>query len=190
MTIKWNEKRVARLLKEGRGEGVGAAYLPWIRAREARSHGHSYRVLSKKTGRVHQLLSAQEYAFFLRAEWSKNVLDIREQFPLNRTLTQTLAWKMKVAHPRYPETLTYAVMSTDFLLTVANGPQQLELAVDVKTVEDVESLRTLEKLQIHRSYFKEVGIKHQLILSSRLARNVTVNLNWLMMLTCPVSPRH
>jgi hypothetical protein len=178
--LKWSEKKIAELVKEGRGSSVMGEYIPWITARDFSSKGFGYRILGTKTGRKHDLLSGEEYAFFLRSEWSSNVVDIQEQYPLSdRNLTQTLASELKVNHPHYQKTDVPLVMTTDFLLTLSDGEKTKKVAVDVKTSKDVDNPRTLEKLEIARSYLEVHGIEHKVMLDYRMDQNTTRNLNWL-----------
>ena len=51
------EKRIAKLQKEGRGEGFGADYQPWIRIHDFSSDGRVHRRFSQKVQRIVQLLS-------------------------------------------------------------------------------------------------------------------------------------
>jgi len=181
MIRKWSEKKIAELIKEGRGDYVDGHYVPWISALDFSSMGVSHRMLSKKTGRKHDLLSSEEYAFFLRAEWSPNVVDIQEQYPLDRQLTKTLADELKVNHPCYPKTHIPIVMTCDFLLTLSDGENLKRVAIDVKTSADVGNPRTLEKLEVTRNYFQALDIKHHVMLDRRMDGNTTRNLNWLFM---------
>jgi len=180
--LKWSETKIAELVKEGRGSCTKGEYIPWITARDFSSKGFGYRILGTKTGRKHDLLSSEEYAFFLRSEWSSNVVDIQEQYPLSdRALTQTLANELKVNHPYYPRTNVPLVMTTDFLLTLSDGERSKKVAIDVKTSKDVDNPRTLEKLEIARSYLEVLGIEHKVMLDYRMDRNTTRNLNWLFL---------
>ncbi len=89
MKQKWSEEKIERLEREGRGKGAGADYRPWIQVSDFSSLGKSRRVFSRKTGRVHHLLSDIEWHMFLLLEFSPRVLDIREQFPLPRSESST-----------------------------------------------------------------------------------------------------
>lgn len=56
-----DEDRIARLQKEGRGQGRGADYHPWLTIQDVPSQGRSHRLKGIKTGRVHHLLSDIEH---------------------------------------------------------------------------------------------------------------------------------
>ena len=74
-----DEDKIARFAKEGRGQGHGADYRPWLTIQDVSSRGLSSRIKSEKTGRDHHLLSDVETDTFLMLDWSDVVTDIREQ---------------------------------------------------------------------------------------------------------------
>jgi hypothetical protein len=76
---------VMKKIREGRGQGTGARYKPWITVQNLSSRGQSNREFGYKAGRQHDLLSQLELHFFWILEWSLNVIDIIEQFPLLST---------------------------------------------------------------------------------------------------------
>ncbi|MHB1419807.1 MAG: TnsA endonuclease N-terminal domain-containing protein [Bacillota bacterium] len=61
---------IERKAKEGRGQGHGSGYLPWLTIRDVPSQGLSTREQGWKTGRVHHFLSQQELRYFYILEWS------------------------------------------------------------------------------------------------------------------------
>lgn len=69
-------------LREGRGTGSGAQYKPWIKIQDVPSLGRATRIRGKKTGRQHEFLSDLETNYFYILEFSDEVVDIREQYPL------------------------------------------------------------------------------------------------------------
>jgi len=178
---KWSEKKIEQLQKEGRGQGQGADYRPWLEAFDFSSSGHTRRIRSPKTGREHVLFSDIEYRFFLCAEWSRQVVDIREQFPLDRTLTQTIADQLGIRHPCYPNTHVPAVMTADFLLTLNRGDTTEEVAINLKPDGEAESQISLEKMELQRSYFEELGVEHHLILKSAIPANAARNIEHIRM---------
>ena len=82
-----NERVIERRLKEGRGQGEGADYQPWLHIQDVPSQGLATRIKGWKTGRCHHLLSKLECQYFYILEWSPVVCDIREQFPLELSET-------------------------------------------------------------------------------------------------------
>jgi hypothetical protein len=177
---KWTEEAVTRLKAEGRGTGTGATYKPWILATELSSLGRARRVYSPKTGREHHLLSDVEYHVFLLLEWAQDVVDIREQYPLDRDLTLEIAGGLQIRHPYYPGTQVATVMTVDLLATrLKDGERALE-AFNVKTATEAEtSDSTLQKLEIARSYFEGLGVAHHLVLDTHLPLQKVRNIEWI-----------
>ena len=95
----FDEAKITRFLKEGRGKGRGAEYQPWLTIQDVPSSGREHRVFSRKTGRIHHLLSDHEWRLFLHLEWCDEVLDIREQFPLDRAATARITESLGLRHP-------------------------------------------------------------------------------------------
>jgi hypothetical protein len=88
---QFTEAKVRKYIAEGRGSGDGASYKPWLTVYDLPSRGRSHRPFGIKTGRTHHLLSDGEWKSFIRFEYDATVLDIREQFPLDRHQTMRVA---------------------------------------------------------------------------------------------------
>src|SRR3546814_5272440 len=80
--------------------------------------GRSWKIQGVKIDRIHHLLSDLERAYFLLCEFSEDVVDIREQYPLLPVeSTQAIARAIGVRYPKYKTTSVPMVMTTDFLLS-------------------------------------------------------------------------
>lgn len=183
------EKRIAKWIKEGRGTGQGASYLPWLTIHDTSSIGLSSRPPGVTTGRIHHLLSNNEAAAFYQAEWSPAVVDIREQFPLPRSETRRIASEMGVFHPR--DHGVDVVMTTDLLLDVRghdkwlsfalpSGQERRLLAIACKSDDVFGDARALDKLEIERRYWASRGVMWTLLTASQLCRARMLKLQWLM----------
>jgi len=160
---RFDAKLLARYLKEGRGTGEGAQYTPWVQIYDFPSEGLSSIVSGWKTnGRDHHLLSTMELHFFYLANWSRKVIDIREQFPLlsfgskRPPLEETLAIaaERKLRHPQDDETKHPIVLTTDFLLTLEIDGKHVYHARTIKKVQDLANKRVIEKFEIERRYWQ------------------------------------
>jgi hypothetical protein len=60
-----SEAKNARWIKEGRGQGVGADYKPWLTVRDVPSEVRSHRIFGHVTHCTHHLLSDLELATVL-----------------------------------------------------------------------------------------------------------------------------
>ncbi|NMM75882.1 hypothetical protein B2J88_37270 [Rhodococcus sp. SRB_17] len=175
----WTEKKIAEWQAQGYGEGRGEGYKPWLEIADFSSRGRSRRVWGLKTHRIHHLFSDVEYDIFLASEWSRSVIDIREQYPLDRELTQTIAQQLKIRHPHYPGTHVPTVMTVDFLLTVTKDGKETFMAVNGKRDEEAEDANSLEKLEIQRTYFEQLEYPHHLMYHSQLPSQKVKNLEWI-----------
>jgi hypothetical protein len=167
-------------LKEGRGQGKGANYNPWIHIQDVPSQGLSSRIKGWKTGRIHHLLSEMETSFFYVLDWSPVVLDIREQFPL-LPLEETLAIaeQCEINHPSDPHTKEPIVMTTDFAVTTHQKNHSVEHARTVKGTQDLQSQRTLEKLEIERRYWQRRNTDWGIVTERDIPKTVAENVKWL-----------
>lgn len=145
---KITEEKIQKWLADGRGQGVGRDYKPWLTIRDVPSIGRAHRPRSHSVGRTHHLLSDLEFGHFLYFDMADDVVDIREQFPLPRDTTRHLAANLKYRHPRQPGTDGDMVMTTVLLITrMVNGVKVLE-AYAVKPSSEVLKKHVLQKLHI------------------------------------------
>ena len=175
----FDETKLKRFAKEGRGTGHGSDYRPWLQVQDVPSHGRSTRIHSYKTGRQHHLLSDLETGLFLILDWADHVVDIREQFPLDRDVTRMLAAKMGVVHPRDVQTKTDIVMTTDLLVDVRLDGGVSLIALSVKPASKLEGARTLEKLELERRFWARINVPWYLVTERELHAVRIGNLRWL-----------
>jgi hypothetical protein len=149
--------KMERYIKEGRGQGTGADYKPWLTIQDVPSNGRVHRPFGRTTRRVHHLLSDIEYRHFLLLDWADEVTDIREQFPLDVDDTQAIAADAGIAHPREPRTRDLQVMTTDFLCVLGAGANRRLVAWAIKPAKELNNARTIEKLEIERRYWALKG---------------------------------
>lgn len=140
--------------QEGRGQGHGINYRPWLTIHDVPSTGRVHRKKGWKTGRDHHLLSDLELKYFYIVEWAAEVLDIREQYPLlPLEETLSLADEVGVAHPTDTSTKEPIVMTTDFMLTAQNEGHGVLQARTIKPAAKLASKRVIEKFEIERRYW-------------------------------------
>jgi hypothetical protein len=97
-----SEADIARFVKQGYGQGEGSAYIPWIRVQDVPSRGRPRKVPGIKSGRTHHTLSDLEYYYLLLLEFSSEVVDIREQYPVFPTArARDLAAELGIRYPMY-----------------------------------------------------------------------------------------
>jgi len=163
----WTRKQsVARYFK-GYGQGEGTAYRPWLEPKDFSSRGTSRRAPGRSNGRQHSLFSDHEWRTFLACQHLRDVVDIREQFPLwTLDETEELARSLGVRHPA-PLGAEPQVMTTDLLLTMRAGNLA---AIAVKPSNELGKVRVLEKLEIERLYWEQRGVAWSIV-TERNARS-------------------
>ena len=109
-----SQKQIDKRFREGRGQGLGSYYKPFIFTREVSSLGRSHRLFGRKSQRLHHLLSDLELAILLLLDWSPKILDIREQFPLHVEDTLRLSSELGIAHSKYRD--VRQVLTSDFVV--------------------------------------------------------------------------
>ncbi|MBW4540401.1 MAG: TnsA endonuclease N-terminal domain-containing protein [Myxacorys chilensis ATA2-1-KO14] len=175
-----DQQKIEKRLKDGRGEGKGVAYQPWLRIQDVPSRGLASRVKGWKTGREHHLMSNLETSYLFVLDWSQSVLDIREQFPLlPLEETQEIAEQCGFIHPTDPKTQQSVVMTTDFLITLKQSEHEVEHARAIKPAVELQSQRTLEKLEIERRYWERRNIDWGLVTEQEIPKTLVENLKWL-----------
>ena len=161
LVADWDE-----FVKQGRGCGRYEQYRPAFAVREVCSNAQRQRVFIGKFGRTFELMSHGETLALLQFDWNDEVVEVREQFPLNPHVTTRIARELCLYHPGYSRGGT--IMTTDFLVTYKNGNGVIsKKAFQVKySRDDLNNGRTLAKLKIEGEYWKRQKIPWSVVLSS------------------------
>lgn len=125
------------------------------------------------------MLSQLELNCFYCLDWCEKVIDIREQYPLYLMETLAIAKELGVKHPRIISTGENVVMTTDFLVSIADLSGTREIAINVKYSKDLNNSRTIEKLEIERQYWQRRGIEWRIVTEHQIERNLVSNVKWL-----------
>lgn len=172
---KVNEKK----RKEGRGQGHFESYKPWINIQDVASKGLASRIKGIKTGRSHQILSNLELAYLYLLDWSDEVVDIREQYPLDLPETLALSKEVGIIHPPRSNPHNPLVITTDFLITIRQSIGTKEVARTIKYSKDLTNTRVLEKFEIERLYWKERQIDWGIVTELDIDEVLIKNTKWL-----------
>jgi hypothetical protein len=177
---EWTQAKFERYVKEGRGQGSGENYRPWITVQDFPSKGRSSRSSGWKTNRVHHFFSDHEKRLFYLFEWSDAVTDIKEQFPLlDLDLAMSIADAMKMKYPVDPESSTPIVLTTDFMLSVNQDGKKVELARTVKPSIELSKKRVAEKFELERRYYAAKGIDWGIVTEQEIPKIVAGNIEWI-----------
>lgn len=171
----FTEKKKIQWEKEKRGQGTLEDYKPWLTTKDVPSRGRKHRVLGNIVNRVHELFSDLERDAFYIFDFSSNVIDIREQFPLDRDDTLRISDDLGIKHPKDPKTQVDIVMTTDFVLTLEDNSEIKEIARTVKYFEDLADSRVLEKLEIERRYWEERNVDDWDIITEKQINRILVS---------------
>lgn len=172
----FTETQFAKWIKERRGSGEHADYMPWLTVRDLPSLGRVHRVFGHKSKRTHHLLSDLELAAFLLLEWHPEVTQIREQFPLERDTTRRLAVDVGIEHPNMGGVDQY--MSSDFLVDSADETEP-RFVWQAKYAAALGNARTVEKLEVERRYWEEKEHPWYLVTEREIPPVVFKNIQWL-----------
>lgn len=163
---------------ERRGTGRLADYTPWLKIQDVASQSVATRIKGWKTGRIHHILSQSDLNYFYLLEWSPQVIDIREQFPLDQNETVATAESIGVKHPADSVSKENIVITTSFSVTVRSGFGTKELARTVAHSKSLFNRRTIEILEIERRYWKFRNIDWGIVTERDLNSVVIENICW------------
>lgn len=172
-------------IKEGRGQGHGSKYQPWLRIsrRGQVSNGNLSKPYIPILGRHGDLMAANEANLASWLLWL-GANDLREQFPLwphphvhpihghpladHRRLpwsrgTSVIARNLGIKHGTFMGTKIPYVATTDLMLTIIERGKARSIAVAVKPADVVSGKTKLprrnhERLVLEAAYAKELGI--------------------------------
>ena len=171
----WNQSTYEKYMRDGRGSGSGADYLPWIRVQNFASRGVVSRVKGITTGRIHHLMSNNELAYFYILDWSDGVVDIREQYPLlDLDCAVKSAAQAGIKYPIDNVSGQPYIMTCDFMITTADGVK----ARTIKMTSELENARMLEKLEIERRYWAVKGVDWHIVTEREISHQKAKNIAW------------
>jgi hypothetical protein len=177
---EWTQAKFERYIKEGRGQGTRELYKPWITVQDFPSKGRSSRSPGWKTNRTHHFFSDHEKRLFYLYEWSDAVTDIKEQFPLlDLDLAMSIADGMGMKYPIDPHSGTPYVLTTDFMLSVNQNGEKVEIARTVKPSTELSKKRVAEKLELERRYYAAKGIDWGIVTEQEIPKILAGNIEWI-----------
>lgn len=180
------ERGIAKRHSEGRGQGEGKDYIPQLIVREFSSRGYRTVTFSVKFGRKIHLFSMLEWWVFLLLEWDPAVISLKEQFPLDRSVTREIAAMLGIKrHPRVGK--VDVVMTTDFLVFIRGPGGDRKMAIAVKRLKDLRKRRVIEKLEIERAYHAAHDTEFKIMTERDISRVLVNNLDFVRQVLRPGS---
>lgn len=173
----FTREKYDKWMKEGRGQGEGAKYKPWLTTQDVPSLGNNSRFIGIKTQRMHEFFSNNESNFFYITEFSNLVSDIREQYPL-LPIEETIdiAQELGIKHPADPYSQEEIVITTDFLITTLQQNNKKFWARTVKECEELCSMRQIEKFEIERRYWEKRGLSWGIVTEKEINKTLAQNI--------------
>ncbi|MBD2077003.1 TnsA endonuclease N-terminal domain-containing protein [Phormidium sp. FACHB-592] len=176
---KWTHATLDRFLKEQRGIGEGRNYRPWFEVDEFSSNGRARRLDWWQTGRVHHLFSDHERRLFHLCAWSNRVVDIREQYPLlDLELAMKIAADMGIKYPQGKDGTPW-VLTTDFMLTLKQGEERIQIPWTVKPTDKLQSKTVMQNFELEKRYYAAKGNNRWSIITQEgIHRGMAENIEW------------
>ncbi|QGU96396.1 heteromeric transposase endonuclease subunit TnsA [Clostridium bovifaecis] len=178
--LKWNEDKRQDFIEQGRGNGIGADYKPWLNIQDFPSMGRVSRVFGWKTKRIHHLFTDIQTRYFYLLEWEDSVLDIREHFPL-LDIDEVIKEKDGLDFALFTdrESKTPYVISTTFLITVKDKSGIGYIARSIKAAAELEKKSSLEKAEIERRYWEAKEIDWGIVTQKDIPVTIAKNIEWI-----------
>lgn len=150
-------------------------YKSAIKVSDFSSKGTVSRVFSKKTGRVHHLLSVLETNVFTLLDFNKNIIDINEHYELYdvRELIDDLDIDFSSFKDKNKN--DYKI-STTFLITLKNNEK---VAISCKNYSELYKNNVQLYLEIQRRYWKRKNIEWGIITNKDINEIKLKNIKWL-----------
>ncbi|MEL5899603.1 TnsA endonuclease C-terminal domain-containing protein [Clostridium sporogenes] len=176
----WDSNKLNRWIKEGRGQGEGKEYKPWLTVQDFPSMGRVTRVFGWTTQRIHHFFSDTQLKYFYLLDWEEKVIDIREHYPLidlEVVLNDTSDLRLdKFIDRKTKETY---ILTTTFLITLLNSDGQKSFAArSIKYASELSKKSTIEKLEIERRYWKVQGIDWGIVTNKDINDVRARNIEW------------
>jgi hypothetical protein len=189
--ISWDENKLNKWIQEGRGQGEGKDYKPWLTVQDFPSKGRVTRIFGWKTKRTHHFFTDTETRYFYLLEWEDNVLDIREHYPLFNC-EEVIENKDGLNFDLFKDkgTGTPYILSTSFLITLKkpNG-KIVYLARSLKADYELERKSALERLEIERRYWQSQNIDWGIVTQKEIPVVKAKNIEWVHSSLYPTDER-
>lgn len=177
----WDSNKLDRWIKEGRGQGEGENYKPWLTIQDFPSMGRVTRVFGWTTNRIHHFFSDTQLKYFYLLDWEERVIDIREHYPLidlEVVLKNTSDLKLDKFIDK--KTKEPYILTTTFLITLLNHDGQKSFAArSIKYASELSKKTTIEKLEIERRYWTAKGINWGIVTNKDINDVRAKNIEWI-----------
>lgn len=181
MRSEWNEEKLQRYIKEGRGQGEYESYKGFTQIHDFGSLGRSSRIRTWKCNRVVHLLSDIETRYFYLTEFDDSILQVKEHVPLMNyedvvgEQEDIDISKFKDKQSGFPYILT-----TTFLITVKGSDgNTYDVARSVKASHELEKKTVIERFELIRRYFEKKEVNWGLVTQKEIPLVKAKNIEWI-----------
>lgn len=175
------QKTNAKKIAEDRCTGIGANYVPFYLASEAKSMGTASMIPDLREGRMIHTLSATETDLYYMLRWDDMVEHIREQYLLDTNYVNEI--RLGLGLKQVPANCCY---TTDFLVDYKDGSQHA-YSVKFKRADfnpdsiqyrgkDYKYKKMIERQNIERLYWQTQGIGFSIVTSEDIDRVYVQNI--------------
>ena len=177
----WDSKKIEQWIKEGRGQGEGNEYKPWLTIQDFPSMGRVTRVFGWTTQRIHHFFSDTQLKYFYLLDWEEKVIDIREHYPLiDLEVVLNDTTDLKIDKFVDKKTKEPYIITTTFLITLLNPDGQKSFAArSIKYASELSKKTTIEKLEIERRYWTAKGINWGIVTNKDINDVRAKNIEWI-----------
>lgn len=144
------------------------------------SIGRATRIYSYKTNRIHHLQSDNQLRIFLILEWSDKVKGIQENVEL-KDIESTIynVENLRFDKFKHKETNELYKLHTNFLITTIRNKEEIQVAISIKSLSELERKTVIEKMEIERRYWKSKGVRFYVITEKEIDKQVVENIKWI-----------
>ena len=168
-----------RRFKEGRGQGSGPNFKPYLRVKDVPSLGRRHRAYNHKVRRVQHSMSDLELWAQFAEEYCDEIKEGKEQFPHLLSRTQAIASAKGYRHPRAPGATQDNVVTTDRVWTITTPKGTVLQPISCKYHQDIARPRVRQKHEIEEESWKQDGgaMPLRYFHENSVTRNFVVNWN-------------
>ena len=172
--VSESTNRKIREFNEAKKRGV---HIPYVKS-TFMSAGTRSILFCPAQKRVITLMSQGEKHLYITKLFGPNVVEIKEQYPLDYVLTKEIADELGVIHPRKHLTGELTVVTTDLLITYRdeNGSEYRVAYAFKYSIGGRNQARTNQKLAIAEAYWKRFGVRSEQILRGDVSKDKAYNL--------------
>lgn len=177
----WDSKKIEQWIKEGRGQGEGRDYKPWLTIQDFPSMGRVTRVFGWTTQRIHHFFSDTQLKYFYLLDWEEKVIDIREHYPLiDLEVVLNDTTDLKIDKFVDKKTKEPYIITTTFLITLLDSDGKKSFAArSIKYASELSRRSTIEKLEIERRYWEAQGINWGIVTNKDINTVRAKNIEWI-----------